>query len=131
MTEKQIDETARIIQERKGLELTPERVIENGGRWLQLLHLGPYEKLGETYSVPMKEAEKKTSNRCPDGTGKRTFQTRVVAPEKLKTIVRLCVEAKILSDNQKILIFKTPSILITRIGTPLDSISGYTPVFRI
>ena len=96
MTEKQIDDTARIIQERKGLELTPpERVIENGGRWLQLLHLGPYEKLGETYSLLMKEAEQRNLQPV-SGRHREAYLSdpRRVAPEKLKTLVRLCVEEK-------------------------------------
>ena len=65
-----------------------------------MLYLGPYEKLGETYSVLMKEAEKKNLQPV-SGRHREAYLSdpRRVAPEKLKTIVRLCVEEKKMSYN--------------------------------
>lgn len=92
-TEEHIDLARRIVLERKGRQVeVPDLVRMDGGRCLQLLHLGPYENLHLTYSRLQAAAEERDLRF--DGSRCREIylsDPRRAKPERLKTIVRVGV----------------------------------------
>ena len=71
-----------------------ERIAWEEGAALQVMHIGPYDKVGETYHMLASFAVQNGFE--PQFPGHEIYisDPRRVAPEKLKTIVRLPVKAR-------------------------------------
>ena len=83
------------IQKKRGLDTSDvERRMWEEGKAVQMMHVGPYEKLGETYQrLDQYARDNALTPKCP---GHEIYfsDPRRVAPEKLRTIVRLPVSAR-------------------------------------
>jgi hypothetical protein len=85
-------EIRKALKDKKSLDTREvKRVTWAEGRALQLLHVGPYDKVGDIYQRLMAEASARGLT-CT-GAGHEIYlnDPRRVAPEKIKTLVRLAV----------------------------------------
>lgn len=83
----------RVLREKKGLDATAARRLQwNEPRALQLLHVGPYDKLGESYGRLAAEAAERGLAACGPAHEIYLSDPRRTAPERLKTIARLGVK---------------------------------------
>lgn len=86
-------ETRQALRARKGLDASAvKRRSISLGRCLQVMHVGPYDRIGETYQALAAHAA--TSRLVPRGGSCEAYLSdpRRVAPSKLRTIVRLQVK---------------------------------------
>lgn len=93
LKEQDLEEARKAVLERKNLDTSAvKRVEHKEGRCLQTLHIGPYDQVGSTYDLLVKHASESgwapVSSACHEI---YISDPRRVAPEKLKTIVRLPV----------------------------------------
>jgi hypothetical protein len=80
----------RALKEKKGLDASRvRRVSWKEGAAVQTLHVGPYERLGESYARLDESA--RADGLVPVGPGHEIYLSdpRRVAPERLKTIIRI------------------------------------------
>ncbi|MBN1417374.1 MAG: GyrI-like domain-containing protein [Planctomycetes bacterium] len=92
VTARDLQPVRKILAERKGLDTKAvKRVAWTEGRALQILHVGPYERLCESYAA-LAAAAAERGLACA-GLGHEVYLSdpRRAAPEKLKTIVRMPV----------------------------------------
>jgi hypothetical protein len=81
-----------VIRERRQVDTSDvKRVGWSEGRALQVLHVGPYRKVGASYRQLMKEATARGLECSGPGHEVYLSDPRRVAPEQLKTIVRIGV----------------------------------------
>lgn len=83
----------KVIKERKDLDVSAVQRIElTEGRAIQVLHVGPYDRISETYQKLVEHA--RSNGLALKGTGHEVYlnDPRRTAPEKLKTIVRMPVK---------------------------------------
>jgi hypothetical protein len=93
ITAAQLRKAGKQLSEKKDLDASAvERWAWREGRALQMMHLGPYDDLGITYNLLFSHAQERglTPN-CPTHEI-YISDPRRVAPERLKTIVRLPVK---------------------------------------
>ncbi|MEW6367461.1 MAG: GyrI-like domain-containing protein [Acidobacteriota bacterium] len=82
----------KSLAERKGTDTKDvRRVSWKEGMALQVLHVGPYEKLGETYNALVSAAAERGYDCAGPGHEVYLSDPRRTAPERLKTIVRIAV----------------------------------------
>jgi hypothetical protein len=85
-------EVRRAIKEKKGIDTSRvKRVSWAEGRALQVLHVGPYDKVGDVYQRLMADAAARGLTCAGAGHEIYLNDPRRVAPEKIKTIVRIPV----------------------------------------
>jgi hypothetical protein len=92
LSEDDLKQARKAILERKKLDTSAvKRVKFSEGRSLQVLHIGPYDQVGITYTALMEDA--KRQGLAPAGEAHEIYirDPNRVPPEKLKTIVRLPV----------------------------------------
>ena len=90
VTQAHLNSARKTLMARKGVDTSSvKRVTWREGRAVQMLHVGPYENLGETYKT-LCEAAAGLGYRVK-GPGHEIYLSdpRRSAPEKLRTIVRL------------------------------------------
>jgi len=95
LSEDDLRQARESILKRKELDTSAVKRIEfEEGCCLQTLHIGPYDQVGVTYNVLLKQAE--GQGLAPSGRAHEIYisDPRRVPPEKLKTIVRLPVREK-------------------------------------
>ena len=93
VTSKDLAQARRSLKERKGLDTSDvQRVSWAEGASVQTLHLGPYERIGDSYARLEEFARSKGLARAGAGHEIYFNDPRKVAPERLKTIVRLPVK---------------------------------------
>jgi hypothetical protein len=85
----------KTIMERKGIDTSAvKRKMWKEGRAIQMMHIGPYEKVGDSYKLlDLYAREKGLKAVCP-GHEIYISDPRRVAPEKIKTIARLPVQVQ-------------------------------------
>jgi len=92
VTAKDLTQARKAIQQRKGLDASAvKRIRWKEGRALQVLHVGPYDQVGQTYGeLEAYAKEHGLTLACP---AHEIYlnDPRRMAPGKLKTIVRLPV----------------------------------------
>jgi hypothetical protein len=90
VTTAHIREAGKAVKERRGLDTSRvKRITWKEGRCLQALHVGPYEAVGPTYERLFARADElglASTGPCHEI---YLSDPRRVAPEKLKTIVRI------------------------------------------
>jgi len=94
LTGPQIEKVKKAVGERKGEDFSKvELVREEGGRFLQLLHVGPYENFDQSYARLHTRAAELDCSFVP-GACREIYLSdpRRTACEKLKTIVRVGIE---------------------------------------
>ncbi len=92
VTSKHLADAKKVLKERKGLDTAAVRRIRwKEGRAVQVLHVGPYDQVGATYC--QLDAFAREQGMVPQCPAHEIYLSdpRRVAPEKLKTIVRLPV----------------------------------------
>ncbi len=92
VTEEQIAEARAEVAKKKGLDASAvRRFVWTEGRALQMLHVGPYDRLGETYARLAARAQE--AGLRPQGPGHEVYLSdpRRTEAAKLKTIVRMPV----------------------------------------
>jgi len=92
LTTARVRAASAAILEKKALDTSSvQRISFNEGRCLQVLHVGPYDRLGGAYDLLAEEARSRELS--PRGMGHEIYLSdpRRTAPERLKTIVRLPV----------------------------------------
>ena len=93
VTATQLKQAIKSIKEKKGEDISiVERIKFKEGRCMQTLHVGPYDKVEETYTKIFSQLEDeglKTNVMCHEI---YLSDPRRSAPEKLKTIVRVPVK---------------------------------------
>lgn len=96
VTESDLKKVRKEILEKKQLDTSAvQRWTWKEGRCLQVMHVGPYNAVGRVYKQLASYAESlKLKTTCP-GHEIYISDPRRVAPEKLKTIVRMPVRATI------------------------------------
>jgi hypothetical protein len=93
VTSKALTQTKKSLREKKGLDLTKvKRIRWKEGPALQVLHVGPYDQVEGTYCLLESYAQE--HGLAIKGPAHEIYisDPRRVAPEKLKTIIRLGVE---------------------------------------
>ena len=93
VTEKQIQDAVTAIKVRKNLDASDVKRMElKEGRSLQVMHIGPYNEVGEIYDRLI--AHMRENELVITGPPHEIYLSdpRRVAPEKLKTIVRIPVK---------------------------------------
>jgi hypothetical protein len=93
VTAKDLAQAKKMLREKKGLDAAAvKRIRWKEGRAVQVLHVGPYDQVGQTYRQLQAYAEQHAL--VPKGPAHEIYLSdpRRVAPEKLKTIVRLPVK---------------------------------------
>ncbi|MCX5757811.1 MAG: GyrI-like domain-containing protein [Candidatus Hydrogenedentes bacterium] len=95
ITSKDLAATRKTLMERKGIDATTvKRVTWKEGRAVQLLHVGPYDGLPDTYARLAAFAEERgLAVSCP-GHEIYLSDPRATAPEKLRTLVRMPVKRR-------------------------------------
>ena len=93
VTAKDLAQAKKVLRDKKGLDAsTVKRIRWKEGRAVQVLHVGPYDQVGQTYGQLQAYAEQHgLVTRCP-AHEIYLSDPRRTAPEKLKTIVRLPVK---------------------------------------
>ncbi len=92
VTEEEVAGVRAVLRERKGIDVSCVRVRPwEEGRALQVLHVGPYTRLGESYALLGEHA--RSVGLAVKGPAHEIYLSdpRRTAPERLKTIVRLSV----------------------------------------
>lgn len=92
VTPEQVQDARDAVREKKGIDVSNVMAIRwDEGSCLQTMHLGPYDQVAPTYVKLDAEAEEK--GMAVSGPGHEIYLSdpRRVAPEKLKTIVRMPV----------------------------------------
>lgn len=92
VTSAHLREARKVLKERKGLDLAGVRRRQwTEGRAVQVLHLGPYDTVDQTYRALGEYAE--THGLKLKGPGHEVYLSdpQRTAPERLKTIVRMPV----------------------------------------
>jgi hypothetical protein len=93
VTAKDVTATKKVLREKKGLDTSAvKRLRWKEGRALQVLHVGPYDQVGATYEQLGVYAAEHGLKVTGPGHEIYISDPRRVAPEKLKTIVRLGVK---------------------------------------
>ena len=83
----------KTILERKGIDAAAvKRKVWKEGRAIQMLHVGPYERIGDSYKLLDRYAREKGLKAVCPGHEIYISDPRRTAPEKIKTIVRLLVQ---------------------------------------
>jgi len=93
VTEEQLRDTITAVKVSKGLDASAvTRAVLKEGRSLQTLHIGPYDQVGEVYRRMLAHMEE--NELVCSGLPHEIYLSdpRRVAPEKLKTIVRLPID---------------------------------------
>ena len=86
----------KTILERKGIDTSAvKRKIWKEGRAIQMMHIGPYERVGDSYKLLDRYAQEKGLKAVCPGHEIYISDPRRVAPEKIKTIVRLPVQVQV------------------------------------
>jgi hypothetical protein len=92
LTAGSLAEIRKALKEKKGLDTRPvKRITWAEGRALQVLHLGPYDKVGDVYQRLVAEAAARGLTCAGAGHEIYLNDPRRVAPEKIKTLVRMPV----------------------------------------
>jgi len=90
-----LKKAAAAVRGRRQLDTSAvERVAWNEGRSVQLMHVGPYDKVGESYRLLDAYASANGLRAACPAHEIYISDPRRVAPEKLKTIVRLPLTAE-------------------------------------
>ncbi len=93
VTAKDVTATKKLLREKKGLDnSTVKRIRWNEGRAVQVMHVGPYDQVGATYEQLGVYAAEHGLKVTGPGHEIYISDPRRVAPEKLKTIVRVGVK---------------------------------------
>jgi hypothetical protein len=93
VTAKDLTEAKKAIREKKGLDASGVRRIRwKEGRAVYVLHVGPYDQVGDTYRALGAYAAEHGLNLAGPAHEIYLNDPRRTAPEKLKTIVRLPVK---------------------------------------
>ena len=90
ITVAQVAEAIRQVEARKGTDASVvQRTDRQGGRAIQVLHVGPYDTVTDSYEKLRAYAQEQGLD--VEGTGVEVYLSdpRRTAPEKLKTIVRM------------------------------------------
>ncbi len=92
LTADQLELAREEVRKKRGLDTSDiERISWQEGKAVQMMHVGPYDKVGEAYQkLDQSAREKGLTPRCP-AHEIYISDPRRVAPEKIKTIVRLPV----------------------------------------
>ncbi|RPJ86375.1 MAG: hypothetical protein EHM18_06545 [Acidobacteria bacterium] len=92
LTSDDLARTAEEVRAKRGVDPSDvERITWDEGKAVQLMHIGPYDKVGESYQkLDQYAREHGLTPKCP-GHEIYISDPRRVAPEKIKTIVRLPV----------------------------------------
>lgn len=88
----QVEAARQVLAAKKGLDASGVRLEEfEEGRALQVLHVGPYNQVGQTYAAL--EARASELGLAMNGAGHEIYisDPNRVPPERLKTIVRMPV----------------------------------------
>ena len=95
LTAEHVRQACKVTREKKGQDV-PEvkRTRWKEGRCLQVMHVGPYDKIESAYQKLSLRAEE--LGLTPSGRGHEIYisDPRRTAPDKLKTIVRLPVKTR-------------------------------------
>lgn len=95
ITERDLKKVRKEILEKKQLDTSAvERWTWKEGRCVQVLHVGPYNEVGPVYKQLASHAESLTLEATAPGHEIYISDPRRVAPEKLKTIVRMPVRTR-------------------------------------
>ncbi len=82
----------RALKEKKGIDTSRvKRISWAEGRALQMLHVGPYDKVGDAYQRLMADAASRGLRFAGAGHEIYLNDPGRVAPEKIKTIIRVAV----------------------------------------
>ena len=93
VTAKDVTATKKVLREKKGLDTSAvKRLRWKEGRALQVMHVGPYDEVGAIYEQLGVYAAEHGLKVAGPGHEIYISDPRRVAPEKLKTIVRLGVK---------------------------------------
>jgi len=93
VTSAALAQTKRALREKKGLDATAvTRLRWKEGRAIQVLHVGPYDAVSQTYAALHAYAAEHGLAACGPAHEIYLSDPRRTAPEKLKTIVRLPVK---------------------------------------
>ncbi len=95
ITKAEVEKTKKQITKDKGIDVSGVALTSwKEGRCLQIMHVGPYSQLHESYAVL--EAYARENGLVLDGPAHEVYisDPRRTAPEKLKTLVRLPVKKK-------------------------------------
>lgn len=90
LTGRELARVRKLIAEKKGLDTSNvERWTFTEGRCVQVMHVGPYDRIGKVYAALAEHIAK--LGMVPAGAGHEIYisDPRRVAPEKIKTIVRM------------------------------------------
>jgi hypothetical protein len=95
ITSKDVAATRKTVMEHKGIDATAvKRAAWKEGRAVQLLHVGPYDRMPDTYTrLAAFAAERDLAVSCP-GHEIYLSDPRTTAPEKLRTLVRMPVKRR-------------------------------------
>jgi hypothetical protein len=93
VTPADLADARRNLKERKGLDASDvQRLVWAEGVAVQTLHVGPYDQVGQSYARLEAFARENGLATTPPGHEIYISDPRRVAPERLKTIVRLPVQ---------------------------------------
>ncbi len=88
--EEQVADAGRQVLAKKGIDASAVRRIESdGGRAIQVLHIGPYESVADSYGTLRAYAQERGLELENVGYEVYLNDPRRTAPERLKTIVRI------------------------------------------
>lgn len=90
LTGAELSRVRKLIKEKKGLDTSAvQRKSLAEGRCLQIMHVGPYDRVGKVYAELVEHMA--GMGMAPSGAGHEIYisDPRRVAPEKIKTIVRM------------------------------------------
>jgi len=95
LTAADLDRAREEVKKKRDLDTSDvERISWEEGKAVQTMHVGPYDKLGETYQkLDQYAREKGLTPQCP-GHEIYISDPRRVPPEKIKTIVRMPVSSR-------------------------------------
>lgn len=90
ITQKQVNETIATVREKKGVDASSVKLVRWAeGRCLQTMHVGPYERVGDTYRRLTEEARWLGLELTGPAHEIYMNDPRRTASEKLKTIIRM------------------------------------------
>jgi hypothetical protein len=95
VTGRELKAAGQMLADRRGLDTAQvQRKVWKEGRALQVLHVGPYEGIASAYAELQASAEERGLTCTRPGHEVYLSDPRRVAPEKIKTIVRMPVARK-------------------------------------
>ena len=95
VTAKHLAATRKALKEQKGLDISAVRRIRwKEGRAVQILHVGPYDQVGQAYEQLHAYAKQQGFELSGPAHEIYLNDPRRCAPEKLKTIVRLSAPSR-------------------------------------